>query len=488
MFILHCLFFLDRDKLGLFLRVLLTCGYSLFIFDGASLRRQVHHALHRLKLPTDSRSRDALFRTADTNNDGFISSQEFRTFYVTRLKELRDLFDELDQDKSGRLNVDDVFHGLPRVAENTSDTSPSKLTRALAKDLLERVDRDGNGLIDFEEWCEFLVLLPGASLGDIFEQWQKAVALDTSGVADTGAAALAVPGTNRERSVKYLIAGGVAGAVSRTATAPLDRVKILLQTSRVSGQEFSGVRQGLAKIYTDGGMRAYWRGNGMNVLKIIPESSVRFLAYEFLKRSLNGSSSEPSAGAKLLAGGLAGVTSQIAIYPMEVIRTRLAVASPGTYRGMFDAFTSTFREGGVRSLYRGLTPSVAGIFPFAAIDMATFDVLKTAYRRQQGHDAPTPVLLACGAISGSCGQAVSYPLDLVRRRLQMQGMPASSTVVGSVGPAGAMPGPTEILRTLYLEGGVRAWYRGMGANLLKVVPAVSCSYAIYEQMKRQLGV
>jgi solute carrier family 25 (mitochondrial phosphate transporter), member 23/24/25/41 len=159
------------------------------------------------------------------------------------------------------------------------------------------------------------------------------------------------------------------------------------------------------------------------------------------------------------------------------------------YRGISDAFFSTLRNEGPRGLYRGIVPSLVGIFPFCAVDFATFDLLKTSYRRRTGDDAPTPVLLACGAVSGTAGQFVAYPLDLVRRRLQIQGMSTGQTVAGSPTPSsGPRPGAVDILRTQYAEQGIRGWYRGMGANMLKVVPAVSISWAVYEHTKRALGV
>jgi len=281
-------------------------------------------------------------------------------------------------------------------------------------------------------------------------------------------------------ALKLLAAGGIAGAVSRTATAPLDRLKIILQTQGKS-KEFTGVAQGLARLYKLEGVHGFWRGNGVNVSKIVPEAGIRFMSFEMYKTWFLGD--QPGASLtttqRLLAGGLAGVTSQITIYPLEVIRSRLAVSGPSVYRGVIDCFQKTVQQDGFKAFYRGINPSLLGIFPFAAIDLGVYDLLKKRYSTNHKNKEPTiPVLLACGAISSTCGQLVSYPLDLVRRRLQIQGMPGQPVYKGMV----------DAFSQIVKNEGWKGLYGGMIPNVLKVIPAVSISYVTYETMKKQFQV
>lgn len=95
-------------------------------------------------------------------------------------------------------------------------------------------------------------------------------------------------------------------------------------------------------------MKGFWRGNGANVSKIIPEAGVRFLSFEKIKTWIAEDPKNLTAGQRLLSGGLAGICSQISIYPLELVRTRLAVSSPGTYRGIADALMRTGRQEGIR--------------------------------------------------------------------------------------------------------------------------------------------
>ncbi len=101
-------------------------------------------------------------------------------------------------------------------------------------------------------------------------------------------------------------------------------------------------------------MRAFWKGNGTNVLKIAPESAIKFWTFETLKTSLSQDRNCPSVLERFGAGALAGLAAQTAIYPMEVAKTRLAIAASGEYRGIAHCLASIFRAEGPRALYKGL--------------------------------------------------------------------------------------------------------------------------------------
>lgn len=138
---------------------------------------------------------------------------------------------------------------------------------------------------------------------------------------------------NDEQLWKHLAAGAVAGAFSRTCTAPLDRLKVFLQ---VRGTEFASLRYCFRQLLKDGGFPALWRGNGMNVLKIAPETAIKFMVYEhakwIIRREQGGL--DLTIYQRFLAGASAGVVSQTVIYPMEVLKTRLVLGQTGDHRGI----------------------------------------------------------------------------------------------------------------------------------------------------------
>ena len=120
---------------------------------------------------------------------------------------------------------------------------------------------------------------------------------------------------------KHLVAGGLAGATSRTCTAPLDRLKVMLMVSSNNLKHSSVVRN----MLREGGVRSLWRGNGMNVVKVMPETALKFMIYDQIKNSLKTVTGKDDLGVleRMAAGSMAGILSQSAIYPLEVIKTRL---------------------------------------------------------------------------------------------------------------------------------------------------------------------
>ncbi|XP_034942908.1 calcium-binding mitochondrial carrier protein SCaMC-2-A isoform X2 [Chelonus insularis] len=276
---------------------------------------------------------------------------------------------------------------------------------------------------------------------------------------------------------RHLLAGGIAGAVSRTCTAPLDRIKVYLQ---VHGTRHCNMTNCLRYMLKEGGIFSLWRGNGINVLKIGPETALKFMAYEQVKRSIKGNDSrELRIDERFMAGSIAGGISQSAIYPLEVLKTRLALRKTGEFSGILDAAKKIYAQGGLRSFYRGYIPNLIGILPYAGIDLAVYETLKNRYlKTHTDNEQPAFwVLLLCGTASSTAGQVCSYPLALVRTKLQAELSPGNSpnTMIG-------------VFQDIIQREGIRGLYRGLTPNFLKVAPAVSISYVVYERFRQALGV
>jgi len=162
--------------------------------------------------------------------------------------------------------------------------------------------------------------------------------------------------------------------------------------------------------------------------------------------------------------------SQSVIYPLEITKTRLAL---GSYNGMFDCIRKIVVQEGFSSLYKGLTPSLMGIIPYAGVDLAIYSTLKERYAAQHPGSSPSGLtLVSFGLVSSSCGQVVAYPLQLVRTRLQAQGMNGSPLLYR---------GMVDCFTKTYNSGGWKGLYRGILPNFMKALPAVSISYVVYEK-------
>jgi solute carrier family 25 (mitochondrial phosphate transporter), member 23/24/25/41 len=234
------------------------------------------------------------------------------------------------------------------------------------------VDKDRNGIITFEEWRDFLLLYPHeATIENIYHHWERVC------LVDIGEQAAIPEGISKHVSAsKYLIAGGMAGTTSRTATAPLDRLKVIMQVqkNRIT------VAEAVKNIWRDGSFLGFFRGNGLNVVKVAPESAIRFYAYEMLKEYIMKSKGENKndigASGRLMAGGLAGAVAQTAIYPIDLVKTRLQTFEGSRIPSIGTLSRDIWMHEGPRAFYRGLFPSLLGMVPYAGIDLTVYETLK----------------------------------------------------------------------------------------------------------------
>lgn len=302
------------------------------------------------------------------------------------------------------------------------------------------------------------------------------------------------------------VAGGCAGVVSRSVTAPLNLIKMRLQTH--SDRSY-GMRQCCREVMSEGGIRAFWRGNLANVLKVAPESAVRFGVYEQLKNRVMCSSGGESRTSmtpteKFVCGSIAGGVGQGMVYPLDVAKTRMAVAESSVYTGVGHCLAKTVAADGLRGLYRGLGPALASIMPVAGVDLTVFNTLKERYiaweqenqplqspershgRSTQPTQLPIPVSLGIGATAALAGGLLGYPLTVVRTRLITQHMASGDCgrppTLGQFRYTGAV----DALVQIWQREGVRGLYRGQVPSLMKSLPAVSIGYCTFEATRSLL--
>ncbi|ORX47049.1 mitochondrial carrier [Hesseltinella vesiculosa] len=478
-------------------------------------------------LPAHTRYATDLLAMCDTARDGLIDYNEFRAYVLEKERDLWNLFAQINKSGDHRLH--------PEELENALKSAGIRVTKDDLEDFIQLIDTDRHGYIDFRDWRDFLLLLPReTTITEIYRYYQTSTQL-------THDAEVVFPHTDEaaHNAYKYLAAGGIAGAVSRTCTAPFDRLKVYLITqtaykgpsaasatcAAARASSGSTILQAVKNIYGQGGFRAFFVGNGLNVFKIVPESSIKFYVFETAKTVLaelthSEDKNAIPVGARFIAGGVAGLCSQFCIYPVETLKTRImsttagkplsaaatAAAAANTTPAQVNANCTSasskfigrsvvlstarqmYRSQGIRAFWPGLTLGLLGVFPYQALDMGIYETLKVTYlqyMKQQsrpGDVAPQPnilVLWSCGMVSGCIGATSVYPLNMIRTRLQAQGTPGHPYRYTSA---------FDAARKTYQLDGVRGFYRGLGPTLFKVVPSVSISYAIYELSKRSLGI
>ncbi|KAJ5143097.1 Mitochondrial carrier protein [Penicillium bovifimosum] len=264
-----------------------------------------------------------------------------------------------------------------------------------------------------------------------------------------------------EPVVAAFMAGGVAGAVSRTIVSPLERLKILLQIQSAGRTEYRlSIWKALVKMGREEGWRGFMRGNGTNCIRIIPYSAVQFGSYNFYKQFGESPEGEMTPMRRLICGGAAGITSVTITYPLDIVRTRLSIQSA--------SFADLGNEGGIKALYRGIAPTVAGVAPYVGLNFMTYESVRT-YLTPEGDANPSPYRkLLAGAISGAVAQTCTYPFDVLRRRFQINTMSGMGYQYTSIWDA---------VRVIVAEEGLRGLFKGIGPNLLKVAPITSMDIA-----------
>ncbi|XBI17399.1 hypothetical protein VPH35_059462 [Triticum aestivum] len=224
-------------------------------------------------------------------------------------------------------------------------------------------------------------------------------------------------------SVALFAAGAGAGAVAKTVTAPLDRVKLLMQTHsvRMAGESTKGIGfvQAMAEIGKEEGIKGYWKGNLPQVIRIIPYSAVQLFSYEVYKKVFRRKDGELTVFGRLAAGACAGMTSTLVTYPLDVLRLRLAVQSGHSTMSL--VALNMLREEGLASFYGGLGPSLIGIAPYIAVNFCVFDLMKKSVPEKYKSRPETS--LATALLSATFATLMCYPLDTVRRQMQMKGTP-----------------------------------------------------------------
>jgi len=461
--------------------------------DGKIDSEELAEGLHKMGYFHINKEQVEMFlQRSDSSKSGDLSLQEFVEYLQKHEKQLHFVFSKLDTNKDGRVNSTEITVAFKNLGISIGVEEAEKL--------VSRIDDDNSLDISFEEWRDYLLFHPSSNIDDIIEYWrQESYLTQLDHGEDVGTPDLhnfvwskisVHAGDISDRLFagiwwRHLVAGGIAGAVSRTCTAPLDRLKVLLQVH--GGRKQTSIIDTFKYMYQEGGVKGLWRGNGINVIKIAPESALKFMAYDEMKKYIKGSDNRDlEVYERLMAGSFAGALSQTVIYPLEVMKTRLALRKTGEFKSIFDCAKNIYRADGLRTFYKGYWPNLFGIIPYAGIDLAVYETLKAYCVEKYVEENKSPnalLLLSCGTFSSCCGQLAAYPLALIRTKLQSQ--------AGLKGKLDLLPEQTHTLglfKYILRTEGVRGLYRGIVPNFCKVAPAVSISYYVYERTRSRLGV
>ena len=289
--------------------------------------------------------------------------------------------------------------------------------------------------------------------------------------------------------MKSFLAGGVSGAVAKTCTAPIERVKLIIQTQDanpriISGEipRYTGIMNCFTRVSAEQGVGAFWRGNFVNILRYFPTQAFNFAFKDSIKAMFPKAKKGTLQGfaTNVASGGLAGAGSLTIIYPLDYARTRLASdvgSGKKAFEGLGDCLKKTATgPGGVMALYGGFGVSVVGIVPFRGTYFGVNDTLADINPYQKQSDFIGLLSkFAQAQTAALCAAYVSYPFDTVRRRLQMQSEKPKEEWVYS--------GTMDCFAKIMKEEGMGAMFKGAGANALRTVGSALVLVGYGEIMK-----
>jgi len=268
--------------------------------------------------------------------------------------------------------------------------------------------------------------------------------------------------------------GGVSAAVSKTAAAPIERVKLLVQNqdemikSGRLDKPYKGVVDCFSRVIKDEGFGSLWRGNLANVLRYFPTQALNFAFKDQFKRMFGFNKDKDGywkwfAG-NLASGGLAGAASLTFVYSLDYARTRLANDAKSAkkggerqFNGLLDVYRKTLATDGIAGLYRGFVVSCVGIVVYRGLYFGLYDSLKPVLLTGNMKDSVLGSFFLGWGITIGAGLA-SYPLDTVRRRMMM-----------TSGEAVKYKSSMQALTQIIAKEGVSSLFKGAGANILRGV-------------------
>lgn len=282
--------------------------------------------------------------------------------------------------------------------------------------------------------------------------------------------------------------GGTAAAVSKTAVAPLERVKLLLQVQDASKQiakekMYKGMVDCFIRIPREQGVLSFWRGNWANIIRYFPTQALSFAFKDRYQRMfLTGVDKDKQfwryfAG-QLAAGGAAGGTSLCFVYPLDFARTRLGVdvgksASEREFTGLFNCMGKIYKTDGFLGLYRGFNVSLQGIIIYRAAYFGLFDMSKQYMPNPK--DVPVYISFTIAFVVTTTAEIIAYPFDTVRRRLMMQSGLKQEELL--------YKGTVDCWSKIVRNEGAAAFFKGAFSNMVRGVGS-ALVLVLYDEFKK----
>lgn len=290
-------------------------------------------------------------------------------------------------------------------------------------------------------------------------------------------------GKKKANFLSDFLLGGLAGTIAKTVSAPLERVKLLLQTQhsnpQLAGKNYTGFVNCFVRVYKEEGTLAFWKGNLPNIIRYFPTTAFNFAFKDSINRRFNKYSSKENPFkffcANMLAGGIAGMGSTLIVYPLDFARTRMGVdvgkKGATQFNSLTHCLTSIIKTDGIRGVYQGVGISLISIFSYRAMYFGSWDSAKGMIKDYDKQSFFFKFLVAQIITTGS--ETVNYPFDTIRRRLMMN--------AGLEKPI--YPSTMYCIRAIKREEGYGGFFKGCMSNAIRSLSS-SLVLVLYDELSR----
>jgi len=289
--------------------------------------------------------------------------------------------------------------------------------------------------------------------------------------------------------VTDLLAGGVAGGISKTVVAPIERVKLLLQVQDASTQiskdkQYKGIFDAFKRIPREQGVASLWRGNMANIVRYFPTQALNFAFKDKYKKLFVRHNPKTDfwkffAG-NLASGGAAGATSLLFVYPLDFARTRLAAdvgkGATRQYTGLLNCVSTIYKTDGMYGLYRGFGVSVGGIIVYRAAFFGGYDTAKQMLLKDPKNAPVLASWLVAQGVTTAAG-VISYPFDTVRRRMMMQAGRKEIIYKSTL----------DCWKKIAANEGARAFFKGALSNAIRGSGG-AIVLVLYDEIQKAIGL
>jgi len=403
---------------------------------------------------------EEFIHAADKDGDGLLSFDEFEKWIREREDFLINLFSNLDDNHDGFITAEELqTYYATKCNKLITMKEAEELIHVLAATIPGGHGSIVDGMLELGEFRAGLLFSTAKDDIEILHIFEHAAIFYHDGPTPP--------------AFRSLLAGLIAGAMSRTLTAPFDRASVILRAG--SGLAANGAPPsflGIIKTMVQKeGVLSMWRGNGLNCLQVGPESALLFFLYNAIKDRFALNKDSPTVTEKFCVGGVAGFLAMTAVYPLYVAQNRMALAEKGRFKGVRDFFNTTYKVDGIKAFSSGYLSSSIRIFPLKGIDMMGYFALKEFFVKQ-GEQATVAQSMSFGAISTFLSQFLTFPLLTIRTKLMTQAPSLGRPIIYS--------GIVDCFQKVVAAEGWKGLYRGHTAQQFKFMPASAIQFTVFE--------